>query len=224
MNLSQNHYAQFYISPEFLVERVAKYASLGLTHEAGVILFAVPEHIFLLERILEKSFDLEKLTSRGQLVIKDANEALALFMEDGRPNPQRFEAAFGGLITEMSKKFSLVRAYGEMVNILWEQENKQGTFELEELWTALAQKQKFSLMCGYSMKNFANVDVTSDFTSVCGCHSHVYPDENYVAAAGDSDQYRRLIAELQQRNLALENECSARQSLEVELTNLKKLR
>ena len=222
MNLSQNHYAQFYLTSEYLVERIAKYASMGLTHDAGILVIAAPEHIYLLKKILEKSFDLQKLTENGQLIIRDANEALALFMENGRPNPQRFEAAFGGLIKEMSKKYSLVRAYGEMVNILWEQENKLATFELEALWTDIAQKQNFSLMCGYSMKNFANVDVTTDFSSVCGCHSHVYPDESYIAVAGHTDNYRRLVAELQQRNLALENESSARQSLEAELKNLKK--
>lgn len=224
MNLSQNHYAQFYLTPEFLVERIAKFASLGLTHEAGVIIIALPEHIYLLKKTLEKDFDLERLAARGQFVVKDANEALALFMENGRPDPERFEAAMGSVIREMSQKFSLVRAYGEMVNILWEHENKQATFELEALWTDLAQRHNFSLLCGYSMKNFAKENVTGDFSNVCGCHSHVYPDETYAAAPGDNDQYRRLIAELQQRNLALQNECTARRDLEIEIINLKKLR
>jgi hypothetical protein len=224
MNLLQNHYAQFYLTPDFLVERIEKYVSLGLTHEAGVIVIAAPEHVFMLQKKLRKNFDLENLADKGQLVMRDANEALALFMESGRPEPVRFEAAMGGIITEMSRKYSLVRAYGEMVNILWEQQNRQGTYELEAMWTALAQKHNFSLLCGYAMKNFASQDMTTDFSQVCNCHSHIYPDETYTAAAGDNDQYRRLIAELQQRNLALQNESVARKDLETQITNLKKQR
>ena len=224
MNLPQNHYAQFYLTSEFLVERIAKYASLGLTHEAGVIVIAAPEHIFLLKKILAKDFDLDMLQTRGQLLMKDANETLTHFMENGRPRPERFETVMGGVIGEMSRKFSLVRAYGEMVNILWEQGQKQAAFELEDMWSQLGQKHSFSILCGYSMKHFAKENVTADFTNVCRCHSHVYPDETYAAAPGDNDQYRRLIAELQQRNLALQNESSARRDLENEILNLKKQR
>lgn len=171
--------------------------------------------------MLKSEFKVEELENKSQLIFLDAHKTLELFMRDGLPNGKLFKESMGQLLSKTSVQFPLIRTYGEMVNILWGQGNKEATILLENQWNHLQQTYNFSLLCGYLMSQFENEADSQAFSEVCGCHSHVHPDESYISQAGDTDQYRRLIAELHQRNLALQNEINQRKALEKMLDKLK---
>jgi hypothetical protein len=44
-----------------------------------------------------------------------------------------------------------IRAYGEMVDLLWKDGRSAASIKLEMLWNRLAGTHDFSLLCGYAM-------------------------------------------------------------------------
>jgi signal transduction histidine kinase len=120
----------------------------------------------------------------------------------------------GALLREHARAASgeTVRVYGEMVNVLCQQDNVAGAIQLEDLWNELASEYRFSLLCGYSMHSFPDKEDAATFASVCDRHAHVIPTERFMSMA-DSARLRE-IAELQQRARALESEIERRQEAE----------
>ena len=103
-------------------------------------------------------------------------DALASFMVDGQPNPQKcFRARKAALDrVRRGRKHVTIRAYGEMVDVLWKEGRDVAAIQLEMLWNRLARDSEFSLVCGDAMANFIESAVAND---VCRQHTHlVYPD------------------------------------------------
>ena len=98
----------------------------------------------------------------------DARQTLDRFMVDGRPDPGLFELTIGTLVR--AKVEGGLRAYGEMVALLWAEENVAGTLELEELWNGLQRSVAFPLLCAYPA-----ADVGSGIAAICDTHTHVVP-------------------------------------------------
>ena len=72
----------------------------------------------------------------------------------------------------------VVRAYGEMVDVLWKRGLTAAATRLELLWNQLAQTHRFSLLCGYSMGNFYK-DAAQE--EICRHHTHVFRDSEEPA-------------------------------------------
>ena len=116
----------------------------------------------------------------------------------------------------MAKRtYLVVRAYGEMVDLLWKDGNIEGAIALEELWNGLAVKYSFNLLCAYSMGNFFKEAHTHSFRAICASHGRVSPTEEYLV--GDEQDRLRQITLLQQRSRALEAEVRHRAELETAL-------
>ena len=103
----------------------------------------------------------------------DAEETLGLFMVDGQPDRDMFEANVGRMIEQAlaGRTRVTVRAYGEMVNILWKCGQSEAAINLELLWNRLAAKYNFALLCGYAMGCFYKQ--TKQQADVAALHSHV---------------------------------------------------
>jgi hypothetical protein len=185
-----HHAVQFYENDNSLFTTVAGFLSQGLVEQQPAIIIATAEHARpILEHLAGRLIDIEKARSVGDLVVLDAQETLSLFMVDGQPDPRKFEASVGGLIAELVEKRSsrtLIRAYGEMVDVLWRQGQETAAIHLELLWNRLAGQYGFALLCGYAMGNFYKQ--TSLFEEVCRQHTHILPTmESASLAAPKSD-------------------------------------
>ena len=92
-----------------------------------------------------------------------------------------FEQHVGGMIAHLTKQRSaptVIRAYGEMVDVLWKRGRTDAAMSLEMLWNRLAATHHFALLCGYSMGNFyKRID---QFQQVCAQHSHVLETDSKV--------------------------------------------
>jgi signal transduction histidine kinase len=209
-----DHTVQFYDSDEFLAERVADFVRDGLRNAETVILVATPEHRDLFcARLAAEGIDVAQERSLGHFTLLDASETLGTFMVGGMPDWELFNERMGSVIERCSRTGKGIRAYGEMVDLLWRSGQTQAALKLEELWNALAQTHSFSLLCGYVMNNFFRETDAGRFESVCSAHSHVRPTEAYRLHT-DSDTALREIAVLQQRARALESEVARREQLE----------
>jgi hypothetical protein len=93
----------------------------------------------------------------GYLDVRDAHETLALFMVRDMPDGDAFESTIGRLVEDAAcglPSSSLVRAYGEMVDVLWKDGRCDAAIRLEMLWNRLAARCGLTLLCGYAMDNF----------------------------------------------------------------------
>jgi hypothetical protein len=109
----------------------------------------------------------------------DAEETLSTFMVDGMPEWTAFRRVCGGAIAELALRYSGVRAYGEMVDVLWQRGQRHAALRLEAFWNELGRQQPYSLLCAYAMDPLASDSYGGALESVCRCHTHLIPARDY---------------------------------------------
>jgi hypothetical protein len=174
------HAVRFYESPDALSRIVADFIADGLAQSLPGVLIASPEHLALVEAQLHaRGFDLDRLKANDDLIMADAETHLTTFMVDGTPHPQLFRDNTVPLLerARQGRSDCVIRAYGEMVDILWQAGHTIAATRLEMLWNELAGTHDFSLMCGYAMGHFYKHVAADD---VLRLHSHV------VSATGEA--------------------------------------
>jgi PAS domain S-box-containing protein len=210
------HAVQFYESENFLVGVVGEFLVAGLdAGDSEIVIATEPHRRMFLQQLAIHGSDAQTALATGQLVMLDARETLAKFMVAGMPDWGLFRREVGTLLQRMRAQFPerALRAYGEMVNLLWQDGNPAAAIRLEELWNDLAKVHQFGLLCAYAMKNFGDQEDASNFDVICRTHSHVSPTERYDQTS-DAGALLAEVSALQQRAHALEGEVARRRSLE----------
>jgi hypothetical protein len=175
------HAVRFYEDAQSLSRMVATFIAEGFIVNLPAIIIATPEHRdAILDKLTAMSFDLAHLTEQNDLVVLDARDTLALFMVDGMPNAEKFEAAMLPIIDAVCRGRTdcVIRAYGEMVDVLWKDGMEAAAVRLEMLWNQLANTRQFSLLCGYSMGSFYKA---AAFDAICHQHTHVLSPQGDAA-------------------------------------------
>jgi hypothetical protein len=184
------HAVQIYDELDELAHSVGRFLLAGFEGGAPAVVIATAEHRSRFSDELEQEgADVGVLERRGQLIIRDADEALASFMAGDLPSAERFDAVVGRLIDDVASKFPgrTMRVFGEMVDVLWSRGQTQAAVALEQLWNALAERRSFALLCGYHLDIF-DLDVqTGALPDVFRTHSHARPsaEPSRLAAAVD---------------------------------------
>lgn len=168
------HAVRFYESPDALSRIVADFIAEGLAQSLPSVLIVTPAHQTLVEALLHaRGFDLARLKANEDLVVVDAEKHLSRFMVNGTPDPRLFRDATVPLIERAcrGRPDCVIRAYGEMVDVLWQAGRTVAATKLEMLWNELAGSHDFALLCGYAMGHFyKHVSAADD---VYKLHSHV---------------------------------------------------
>jgi signal transduction histidine kinase len=210
------HVVQFYENDHFLSAAVADFLATGLTTGQPIVAIATHDHREAFSvRLRARGLDIDAAVGSGQAVFLDAHATLASFMINGKPDPARFHAAIDPVFARSADTrsgSSIVRAYGEMVDILWEDGRTDAAIQLEDLWNELATTRSFTLLCTYAMGHFYKSSEPEKFERICRQHGHVIPHQAFArdhASGQPSD-----VTSLQQRALALEAEIVHRVELE----------
>jgi uncharacterized protein YaaQ len=166
------HAVRFYEDAESLSRIVSAFLSEGLRASQPAIVIATPAHRAAIEKQLRaQAFDVDQLAQSGALYVLDAEETLAEFMIGGMPDAGRFRRTIVPVIEKAcAGRNRVVRAYGEMVDVLWKADQTVAATRLETLWNVLANSHAFSLLCGYAM---GSVYKNAAVEEICGHHSHV---------------------------------------------------
>ena len=219
--ISGDHFAQFYESEAFLLNSLKQFVTEGLHRGEGVIVVATDIHRNRLATLLtESGVDLMGAIATGQYLALEAGETMDRLMVDSSPDPALFREIIGDVISRASENRPGLRIFGEMVAILWSQENYGGAIRLEELWNQLQQSNRFVLFCGYPFDGFNGASLTKPFGAVCANHTHIIPSESYSELKPD-DRLRTII-DWQQKARALEMEIAQRRDAEELLRGLTK--
>jgi hypothetical protein len=174
------HAVRFYQDALGLSAIVGDFLGEGFEQHQPAIVVARPVHRLAIEsQLTKRGLDVAQLTRDSALLVLDADEMLASFMVDGMPDAIRFRETIIPAIERVSagRPLGIVRAYGEMVDVLWKNGEVVAATRLETLWNALANTHAFSLLCGYSMGNFYKDAAVEE---ICSHHSHI------VSEAGEA--------------------------------------
>jgi hypothetical protein len=177
-----DHIVQVYQDREFLAEAVGEYIATGLQRGEAAIIIARPDHVKAFEhQLAARGCSVPAVRQSGQLCTLDAQATLDTFMVGGEPQWYPFHEVVGGLIARTRLQFPTVRAYGEMVDILWQAGRRDPAIRLEEFWNELARLQTFSLFCAYFMDNLDAGSYGGPLECVCKVHTHLIPARDYGA-------------------------------------------
>ena len=133
----RDHVVQLYQDEAFLSRAVCRFAGAALANGEGVILVPTAEHWnAFLPRLEAEGVDVKAARNCGQLTVVDADELLPRFMPHAMPDGPVFLGLAGEIIarTRGAGRYSKVRWWGEMVNVLWERGDVAASMNLEDLF------------------------------------------------------------------------------------------
>ena len=176
------HVVQFYGRDEELAERVTGYL-LGALGRGGVaIVVATPEHRREFEtRLGQAGVDLTAARDDGSYLALDAGQTLRELMAADGLDSAAFDRVIGTVVRRSGAGGRLVRAFGEMVALLWDEGLVSEAVRLEGIWDELGRISPFSLFCGYRADS-----VTRDigaFAEVCRLHGEIVGSRSGTAQA-----------------------------------------
>lgn len=169
-----DHCVQIYENDGVFLDALEGFVAGGIRQGDAIILIATPAHLGGLEsRLAASGFDVDAAIKREQYIALDAKESLAMFMVDGWPDEVLFAQFIDDLLLRARGQHRKVRAFGEMVALMWAEGQCGATVRLEHLWTRMCQQESFSLFCAYPKTGFTE-NANDAIAQVCAAHSRLY--------------------------------------------------
>jgi anti-sigma regulatory factor (Ser/Thr protein kinase) len=181
---THTHAVSFYDEDTELTDGIGRFVADGLADGESVVVIATPQHRQAIDELLaEQGIDPARVRADGCYAALDASQTLDVFMADDGPDADRFHAFMGGVLDHARATGVGVRAFGEMVALLWERGDVAAAITLESLWNDLAEQHQFSLRCAYPTFALDPADL-GDVGRVCAMHSAVLPPHRYASPSG----------------------------------------
>ncbi len=194
---------QFYDHEGEFVDGVGSYLVEAVFDGASAVVIATLDHReALVGRLEEYGIDTARAVREGILVLHDAATLLERFMPGGVIDRHAFFDVVGGVIREAARDGRRVRAFGEMVAVLWEAGDVLAAIDIEALWNDLGAELPFTLYCAYRTDTVAGHEHSDALNEVCSLHGTVLSsadDEGVVTASYPVDpacvaEARRMVA------------------------------
>jgi hypothetical protein len=167
------HFVQMYDEDSTLLDALEGFIAGALRTDESAIVIATPAHLASLNhRLRAQDLDLEALMAQDRYITADAEHTLRLFMRNGWPDDKHFMEVVHRLLGRAKVNGRRIRAFGEMVALLWAQGHTAATVHLEHLWHGLCEENAFSLFCAYPKSGFTK-DASESMQEICDAHSKV---------------------------------------------------
>lgn len=167
------HVAQFYSDDNVLLDSLTGFVGGGLNAGESTIVIATPEHLrALVKRLIDSGVDMVSAMKQDRYIDLDAEMTLSSFMVNDWPDADMFRRTVERLLHRATANGRKVRAFGEMVAMLWARGQSGATVRLEHLWQQFCLSHQFSLFCAYPKAGFTK-DATESMAEICAAHSRV---------------------------------------------------
>ncbi len=187
-----DHVVHFYDDEPELVADIAEYIGDGLRQGAPGVVIATADHRRAIEAALRQAgLDPTEATDAALYHSLDAADTLSALMVDGRPDRRRFGAVVGDLVASLPAGRP-IRAFGEMVALLWADGDVNEAIELELLWNEQLANRGLSLYCAYPLASIAADRDLRATSQVCHHHTGVIPPRSYAHRGPDTDAIHEL--------------------------------
>lgn len=162
----------------FLAASVGGFVLDGLDQDETVFVIVTDEHRDAVAAWLAgEGHDVATSRSSGRYVEFDARATLQrLRRPSGTLDAEAFLLEVGTQVRAATRNGQGVRAYGEMVALLWDEGEFDLALELEDRWNDTLTRLPIPLLCGYPLDAFASDGAGSRFHEMCGRHSSVATD------------------------------------------------
>jgi hypothetical protein len=170
-----SHMVQLYEDVEVLIDSLEGFIGAGLEAGDAAVVIATPVHIMLLDARLEaRGIDVTAARETDQYIALDAEQTLKTFLIGGWPDADRFEQQVRRIVDRARGAGGRkVRAFGEMVAVMWAQGHHGAVVRLEHLWQALCQRTAdMTLFCAYP-KSGITQDAHSALAEIFRAHTRV---------------------------------------------------
>lgn len=167
------HFVHLYDGERALLALLHGFIVDGLRNGEATLVIATPEHLSALDRKLTADgFDLVAARWQGQYLPMDAKATLGQFMISGWPDEELFTRVMSDVLARARRNGRRVRAFGEMVALLWADGNAGATVRLEQLWNEFCQSQSLPLFCAYPKAAFTE-DASDLLADICKAHTRL---------------------------------------------------
>jgi hypothetical protein len=181
------HVVQLYRDDEeLLATHVSRYLGEGLRRGDGLLTIATPAHTdAFVGHLRRQGADPAAAIREGRFVRLDAEETLSRFMVDGQPSWGMFEQVIGGAIRDLEARVAhgKLRAFGEMVGLLWSAGQTSAATLLEQYWNRMLEVHGITLFCAYPMDLLDCARDEATLNMVVGSHSHVFAGSTTLLSA-----------------------------------------
>lgn len=167
------HVLQIYDNNIAFLNTLTGFVNDGINTKDCSIVIATAFHLRALERrLINDGIDVDYLISEDLYIPIKAEEALDVFMVNDWPDPELFINMVSELFQRGWLKNRRIRAFGEMVALLWAQGNNDATVQLEHLWNRYCSQREITLFCAYPRSGFTD-DAEHSLHQICAAHSKV---------------------------------------------------
>jgi hypothetical protein len=168
-----DHVIQIYEDDSIFLDALAGFVGGGIKAEECVVVIGTQSHLSALnKRLSDYGILVDVLEGDERYIPLDAEETLSKFMINGWPDETLFYETIDAVIQRGSSKKRKIRAFGEMVAILWAQGLSGATVQLEHLWNKFCNEHRLSLFCAYPRSGFTQ-NMNESLLDICGCHSKI---------------------------------------------------
>jgi hypothetical protein len=165
------HVVQIYENDEVFLDLLNGFVSGGVAVGDSVVVIATAAHLKSLNKRLQSAgLNVDELTGTDQYLPLNADDVLSRFMINDWPDENLFNQVVSEVIGRARTGDRGVRAFGEMVAILWAKGYVGATVRLEHLWNKFCENEAFCLFCAYPQSGFTQ-DATESVMHICGAHS-----------------------------------------------------
>jgi hypothetical protein len=177
------HVLQIYENDATFMESLEGFVRAGFEAGESVVAIATKEHLRTLERRLDAAgLDVRGLKAADRYLALDAEEFLTRFMVNGWPDEAKFKEEIRAVLARARRGNSRVRAFGEMVAVLWAQGHHGATVNLEHLWHRICEEDGLPLYCAYPRIGMTD-DLSSSVEAVREAHTRIVPDRLFARGA-----------------------------------------
>jgi len=168
-----DHLVQVYENEKIFLDTLEGFTGTGFLAKDSVVIIATSTHLDALNaRLRSQGFDLSALIESDQYIPINAEDLLSIFLVDDWIDEDIFNGFITDLVSRAKKRNGKVRAFGEMVAILWEKGYCGATVQLENLWNQLHGKDQFTLFCAYPKIGFTQ-SANDSMDIICKQHAKV---------------------------------------------------
>lgn len=187
------HVVQIYENDEVFLDLLNGFVSGGISSGDSVVVIATAAHLkHLTQRLANVGLNVSDLVSTNQYIPLEAEDTLSRFMVNDWPDETLFNLLVSDIIAKAKTGDRQVRAFGEMVAILWAKGQVGATVRLEHLWNKFCENEAFCLFCAYPKSGFTQ-DASESVMHICGAHSKM------IAGVGNgkTDLFYKIVEQKQ---------------------------
>ena len=165
-------------------EAVAHFIKGGLLDNELVFIIARASlRNAIISHLNAMGLNVQSFKNQGQLKFLDAEFLLSRILINDSFEEQVIQESIVRPIQIAHLKYGKMRAFGEMVDLLWKRRQYDRALQLEKLWDDLAKEYQFALLCTYLSNSFDANDYDDSLEHVCKVHSHLLPLEHEEVTA-----------------------------------------